>query len=76
MAGQGSERDHIYEHHLLVALGIACRKGTAVAEPRVVDQKIDIDLLALEPRHQFLQLRQIGEISFPNVNDEIWMILR
>ena len=57
MAGEGSKRDHVYERHLLVANGIARCERTEIAESRVIDQKIDINLFALEPRHQFLQLR-------------------
>jgi hypothetical protein len=37
MAGERSKRRHVYEHHLLVANGIARREGTAVAESCVVD---------------------------------------
>ena len=75
MAGERSKRNHIYERHLLIANGIARCERTEIAESRVIDLKIDINLFVLEPRHQFLQLGKIGEIGFANVNGEIWMLL-
>ena len=74
MAGEGSKGHHVYEHYLLVANRIARREGTEIAESRVVDQQIDINLFIIEPRHQFLQLGKIGQIGFANANREIWIL--
>ena len=51
MAGERSERDHVYQHHLLVASCIRSHKRTNVAQSSVVDQEIDIDFFAIEPGH-------------------------
>ena len=45
---RGSKRDHVHKHHLLIVPEIARHEGTAIAESRVVNQKIDINLFALE----------------------------
>src|SRR5712672_2438953 len=74
-AGEGGKRDHVYQHHLLGASEIASRERTAIAETRVVDQKIDIDVLALKPCRELFDLREVGEISFANLNPEAWMLL-
>ena len=47
MAGEGSKRDHVYQHDLLITNQIARREWTEIAKASVIDEKIDIDLLAL-----------------------------
>ena len=50
-------------------------KRTAVAQPSVVDQEIDLALLAIKPCQQLLQLHRISKIGFANVNEKLWLRL-
>ena len=74
MTSNQRKRRDIYDRHFLVAIGIALRKRTAVAEPGVIDQEIDFEFLAIKPFEESLQLPKISEINFSNVNNKLRML--
>src|SRR5207342_1307241 len=60
--------------HFLVPIGIALRKGTAVAESGVINQEIDFEVLAIKLLQESLQLPKISEVDFSNVNKQLRML--
>ena len=73
MASQRRERDHVYKCHLLISHWIARGKRPAIAEPGIIDQKIDIDLITRERIDQQFDLRFVGKIDSANVDLQVWI---
>src|SRR5262249_28817943 len=74
MTGDQRQRRDIYERHFLVSIGIALGKGTAVAQPGIIDQEIDVEFVAIKRFEESPQLAKIGEIDFANVNNKFRML--
>src|SRR5215472_182871 len=74
MTSDQRKRRNIYDRHFLVAIGIAFRKRTAVAEPGIIDQEIDFEFFMINPFEKGLQLLKISEINFSNVNKKPRML--
>jgi len=75
MTSERSKCHHVYEHHLLVANGIALGKRPEIAHSGIIDQETDINPFMIQPGQQVLQLFKICEISFAKRNRELRMLL-
>jgi hypothetical protein len=73
MASQRRERDYVYECHLLISHWIARGKRPEIAEPGIIDQKIDIDLITRQRIDQQFDLRFVGKIDNANVDVQVWI---
>ena len=68
---QQRQRRDIHGQHFFHALDLARRKGADIAEPGVVDEKIDRDFFAFEPIAQFDDRALIRQIGFPKVDIQV-----
>jgi len=74
MTSNQRQRCDIQERHFLIPIGIALRKRTGVAQSGIIDQEIDFEFLAIKRLQEILQLTEITQISFSNVNNKLRML--
>jgi hypothetical protein len=62
---------HVHQGDSFETLEITGHKRTQVAQPGIIDQKIDLDFFTLEPFDQSVNLQFVGQIRDPNVHIQI-----